>query len=404
MMQLRFEKRLVSHVPWGLLLFAMLVAALGVWNLASAARSAPDGGAALTVAASRAVNLPTWGIQGVFFCIGLLSVVGIALLDYRFIQRMAIPIYLLNLLALIALRFIGHKAKGAESWFAIGPVRIQPAEFVKIGMILMLARFYHDDYRPNQPAYGWRLWRPALIMAVPTVLVLVQPDLGTAMMLGLSGVTIILFGHVNKWVVGGMALGLLLASGIIWNDFVRSSATNRADGRVGTTIISHRLKPHQRDRIASWLDPESDLRGKNYHSAQSKIAVGSGGLTGVGWREGTQTGLSFLPEQHTDFIFSVWAEEHGFISCVLLLILYGGILLFSLGVAFNSRDRFGTFVAVGVAAMIFWQVFENIGMVTGLLPVTGITLPLMSYGGSSILSVMMSLGLLVNVSLRRHIF
>ncbi len=397
-MRLGFEKRLAAHIPWGLIFATVMVSVLGIWNLASAARSAPDG-AALSVAASRAVNLPTWGIQAVFLGLGLLTIVGIALLDYRFIQRMALPIYLLNLAALVALRFIGHKAKGAESWFAIGPIRIQPAEFVKIGMILMLARFYHDDYRPNQGAYGWKLWKPVLIMIVPTVMVLVQPDLGTAMMLGLSGLTIILFGHVNRWVVGALAVGFIAVSGIIWNDYVRNG------GAGGTsTVIRHRLKPHQSDRIASWLDPESDPRGKNYHSAQSKIAVGSGGLTGVGWREGTQTGLSFLPEQHTDFIFSVWAEEHGFISCVFLLCLYGGMLLFALGVAFNSRDRFGTFVAVGVAAMIFWQVFENIGMVTGLLPVTGITLPLMSYGGSSLLSVMMSLGLLVNVNLRRHIF
>jgi rod shape determining protein RodA len=137
---------------------------------------------------------------------------------------------------------------------------------------------------------------------------------------------------------------------------------------------------------------------------QSKIAVGSGGFLGKGWKEGTQTGLLFLPEQHTDFIFSVWAEEHGFLFCTLLIVLYGYILISALGVAFNARDRFGAFLAVGIAAMLFWQVFENIGMVTGLLPVTGITLPLMSYGGSSLMSVMLSIGLLVNISMRRHIF
>ena len=185
---------------------------------------------------------------------------------------------------------------------------------------------------------------------------------------------------------------------MIWNDYVRDPS----DGH--RTLVRHVLKKHQSQRIAGWLAPESDLRGSGYHATQSKIAVGSGGLTGKGWKQGTQTGLFFLPEQHTDFIFSVWAEEHGFLACLLLLGLYGLIFAFALGVAIQARDRFGAFVAVGVAAMIFWQVFENIGMVMGLLPVTGITLPLMSYGGCSMVSVMLSLGLLANIGMRRHMF
>jgi len=199
-------------------------------------------------------------------------------------------------------------------------------------------------------------------------------------------------------VVIAMAIGLLGVSAIVWNDYLRDSEDNHP------TLLRHFLKRHQSQRISSWLDPEKDLRGANYHSAQSKIAVGSGGLTGKGWGHGTQTGLFFLPEQHTDFIFSVWAEEHGFLACLLLLGFYGVILILSLEVAYNSRDRFGAFTAVGITAMIFWQVFENIGMVIGLLPVTGITLPLLSYGGSSMVSVMISLGLLSNIGMRRHIF
>jgi rod shape determining protein RodA len=270
---------------------------------------------------------------------------------------------------------------------------------MKIGVILMLAKIYHDDFRPNQAAYGLlRLWKPLLVVLVPFAIVLVQPDLGTAMMIGLSSLTVILFGRVRWYLVVVMVVGLLAAAGVIWNDYVRESPEPR------TTILRHHLKKHQSQRISGWLDPEADLRGSGYHAAQSKIAVGSGGMTGKGWREGTQTGLSFLPEQHTDFIFSVWAEEHGFLMCLLLLALYGGLFSLSLGVGFSARDRFGAFVAVGVTAMLFWQVFENIGMVIGLLPVTGITLPLMSYGGSSMLSVMISIGLLVNISMRRHMF
>jgi rod shape determining protein RodA len=381
-MQLSIEKRMVPHVPWGLIFCALTIAGLGIWNLASAAR----GGA-------------IWSTQGIYLGVGLFAALMVCLVDYRWIQRMTVPIYLINIAALIALRFFGHKAKGAESWFVLGPIRVQPAEFMKIGVILMLAKIYHDDFRPNQAAYGLlRLWKPVLVVLVPTAIVLVQPDLGTAMMILLSSLTVILFGRVRWYLVAVMVVGILAAAGVIWNDYVREAPEPR------TTVLRHHLKKHQSQRISGWLDPEADLRGSGYHAAQSKIAVGSGGMTGKGWREGTQTGLSFLPEQHTDFIFSVWAEEHGFLMCLLLLALYGGLFSLALGVGFSARDRFGAFVAVGVTAMLFWQVFENIGMVIGLLPVTGITLPLMSYGGSSMLSVMISIGLLVNISMRRHMF
>jgi rod shape determining protein RodA len=383
-MQLRIEKRMVPHIPWGLVFCVLTICALGVWNLASA---------------SRPPHAPVWSSQALYIGVGWVAVAVVCLIDYRWIQRMALPIYLLNIAALIALRFIGHKAKGAESWFVLGPFRVQPAEFMKIGVILMLAKVYHDDYRPHAESYGlFRLWKPALVVGVPAVLVLVQPDLGTCLMILLTSGTVILFGKVRWYLSSVLAAGVILVAGVIWNDYIREQPEPR------TTVVRHMLKPHQSQRISAWLDPESDLRGKGYHAAQSKIAVGSGGLTGKGWREGTQTGLFFLPEQHTDFIFSVWAEEHGFLLCLTLVILYGLIFVFALGVGFNARDRFGAFLAVGVTASLFWQVFENIGMVIGLLPVTGITLPLLSYGGSSMLTVMISIGLLVNVSMRRHMF
>ncbi|AGC44361.1 MULTISPECIES: rod shape-determining protein RodA [Myxococcus] len=383
-MQLRIERRMVPHVPWGLIICVLGVALLGIWNLASA---------------SRPPLAPVWSTQALYLGLGVAAVLVVCLVDYRWIQRMAVPIYVVNILALIALRFVGHTAKGAESWFAIGPFRLQPAEFMKIGVVLMLAKVYHDDFRPNEPSYSLlRLWKPVLVVAVPFILVLVQPDLGTALMIGLSSLTVILFGKVRWYLVATLLAAVLAGAIVIWNDYVRDVPEPRP------TIVRHYLKKHQSQRISGWLDPEADLRGSGYHAAQSKIAVGSGGVSGKGWREGTQTGLRFLPEQHTDFIFSVWAEEHGFVLCTLLLVLYGAIFIFGLGVGFNARDRFGAFVAVGVVAMLFWQVFENIGMVIGLLPVTGITLPLMSYGGSSMMSVMLSIGLLVNISMRRHMF
>jgi rod shape determining protein RodA len=270
---------------------------------------------------------------------------------------------------------------------------------MKLGVLLILAKFYADDYRPTEPSYGmWRLVRPVLLFLVPTALVLVAPDLGDAMMIGLSSVTIILFARVRRRVIVIGLIGLAAVSALIWNDFVRDPS----DGH--RVYIRAVLKHHQNQRIAQWLDPTSDLKGAGYHAEQSRIAVGSGGVWGKGWGQGTQTGLSFLPEQHTDFIFSVWAEEHGFLACTLLVFLYSLMLIFALAVGFNARDRFGAFCAVGVAAMLFWQIFENVGMVIGLLPVTGIPLPLMSYGGSAMVSVLLSLGLLANISMRRHVF
>ncbi|MFN0061282.1 MAG: rod shape-determining protein RodA [Myxococcaceae bacterium] len=384
-MALRIERRMLPHVPWGLIGVALLIALMGIWNLASA---------------SRPPHFPVWNRQLINLGVAWAVALGICLFDYRFIQRMAFPIYLVSVGSLVALRFIGHTAKGAESWFALGPIRVEPAEFTKIAVVLMLAKFFHDDYEPSQGPYGlFQLWKPLAIIAFPTALVLAQPDLGTAMMLGLSSLTMLLFARLERWVLGVGLAALLLGSLVIWNDYVRPQ---RADKPF--TVIRHLLKRHQSQRISGWLNPEADLRGSGYHAAQSKIAVGSGGFWGKGWRQGTQTGLYFLPEQHTDFIFSVWAEEQGFVRCVMLLALYGLLLLFALGIGLAARDRFGAFVAVGVASMVFWQVMENIGMVIGLLPVTGITLPLLSYGGSSMVSVMLSLGMLANIAMRKHVF
>ncbi len=382
-MELRAERRGLSNVPWGLLLLVLLTAGVGVYNLASASRPPAQ---------------PMWLSQSVYVVLGVLAVVAVAFVDYRFIQRMVVPIYLLNVAALIALKFVGHKAKGAESWFVLGPLRVQPAEFMKIGMVLMLAKYFHDEHRPTETSYGFlRLLPPAVIALLPTALVLSQPDLGTAMMMAFTTVTILLFARPRWTVLVAFGLVAAVGLGVLWNDYVREQQEPRF------TFIRHKLKKHQDLRITGWLDPTQDLKGSNYHAMQSKIAVGSGGVSGKGWMQGTQTGLRYLPEQHTDFIFSVWAEEQGLLKCLLLLLLYGGVLVGALSVALGAKERFGAYVAVGVAAMVFWQVFENIGMVTGLMPITGITLPLMSYGGSSIVSVMIGVGLLVNISMRRQL-
>ncbi|HEY0882704.1 MAG TPA: rod shape-determining protein RodA, partial [Archangium sp.] len=379
------ERRATANVPWVLVITVVLTAIVGIYNLASASRPPAS---------------PVWMSQLLYLGVGLSLVVGVALVDYRFIQRATIPLYLGNIAALIALKFFGHTAKGAESWFVVGPFRVQPAEFMKLGMVLMLAKYFHDDDRPNQPSQGFLRLVPAGVIAlVPTGIVLVQPDLGTALMMAFTAITIILFSKPTWPVMGVFALIGALGLGVLWNDYVREQPEEPR-----FTVLRHKLKKHQDARISGWLDPTSDLKGTGYHAMQSKIAVGSGGWSGKGWKEGTQTGLRYLPEQHTDFIFSVFAEEQGFARSLVLLVLYGVLLLAGLGVALTAKERYGAFVAVGICAMIFWQVFENIGMVTGLLPITGITLPLMSYGGSSMVSVMLGIGLLVNVSMRRQMF
>jgi rod shape determining protein RodA len=384
-MELRVQPRATANVPWALLGIVLLTAAVGIYNLASA---------------SRPPSSPVWSSQLLYLFVGIGAVVAVALVDYRFIQRATVPLYVLNIVALLGLKVFGHTAKGAESWFVLGPFRVQPAEFMKLGMVLMLAKYFHDDVNPPAKGYGfWKLAPPAALALFPIGLVLVQPDLGTALMMVFTALTIMLFAKPNWRVLTVLGVGAAVAVGVLWNDYVREQSV---EPRV--TVIRHKLKKHQDARISGWLDPTSDLKGSNYHAMQSKIAVGSGGWGGKGWMQGTQTGLRYLPEQHTDFIFSVFAEEQGFAKCLALLVLYGAMVLAALGVALTARERFGAYVAVGITAMIFWQVFENIGMVTGLLPITGITLPLMSYGGSSMVSVMLGIGLLVNISMRRQMF
>ncbi|HXX32193.1 MAG TPA: rod shape-determining protein RodA [Myxococcaceae bacterium] len=381
-MLVRVERRMVPHVPWALVAVTVALALLGIWNLASA---------------SRPPHTPLWTRQTVHLAVGFLAALGVCLVDTRFIQRMAWPLYGTCASLLLLLRIIGHRAKGEASWLALGPVRMEPAEFMKVALVVALARYFHDHAKRPDESYGLTdVWRPVLIAVGAAALVL--PDLGNTMMILLTAATVLLFARLRRALLVAGALAVVLLSALVWNDFVRDPS----DGH--RTVIKSILKRHQSARIAGWLYPDADLRGSGYHAAQSRIAVGSGGFLGKGWGQGTQTGLFFLPEQHTDFIFSVWAEEHGFLACLLLLALYGLIFTTALGVSFQARDRFGAFVCVGVAAMLFWQVFENIGMVVGVLPVTGITLPLLSYGGSSMVSVLLSLGLVANVAMRRHLF
>ena len=360
--------RLFSRLPWNLAAPVVLIAAVGVWNLASASRTA---------------HAPVWVAQLWWMGAGVALALLAAMLDDRTWLRLAYVFYGAVVVLLLAVLWKGRWVMGARRWLSLGPVTFQPSELAKIAVALALARWFHMDAgKKRAGSYGIRgLAVPIGLTLLPAVLVLRQPDLGTALMVVAVGATVIVLAGVRVRTLAGLLGTVAVAAVLVWPH----------------------LKPYQRKRIESFLDPGGDALGAGYHATQSMIAVGSGQGTGKGWGQGTQTALRFLPEQHTDFIFSVWAEEHGFLGCLLLVGLYLALVWAGLTVAGNARDRFGHFLAVGVTAMFFWQAAVNMGMVIGLLPVVGVPLPLMSYGGSAVLAAFLGLGLLVNVAVRRFV-
>ena len=361
------QRRLIAHFPWHVGFLVLAISALGVWNLASASRSA---------------HAPVWISQSWWMGAGMLVALGVALVDHRAFQRMAWVFYGVVLALLVLVHLKGRYVMGARRWLTFGPVNLQPSELAKIAVVLALAAFFAEDAERRRDGYGlFGLVIPLGVTLLPAALILKQPDLGTALIVVAVGCTQLLFAKV-RWVT----MVILLVGALL-----------------GGAVAFRHLKDYQRNRIASFLNPEADAKGAGYHAQQSIIAIGSGQGTGKGWGQGTQTYLSFLPEQHTDFIFSVWAEEHGFLGCVLLLLLYFALLASAVDIAGAARDRFGHFVAIGVTSMLFWHVFINVGMVIGLLPVVGVTLPLMSYGGSSVIAIYAGVGLLANVGMRRFV-
>jgi rod shape determining protein RodA len=360
-------RRLLSRFPWNLAALAALIAALGVWNLASASRTA---------------HAPVWIAQLWWMGAGAALALAVAFLDDRTFQRLAYVLYGIVVLLLLAVLLKGRLVMGARRWLALGPVTFQPSELAKIGVALALARWFHADARKRPGPYGLvRLAVPIALTLLPALLILREPDLGTALVVVAVGATVILFAGVRWQTVAGLLGTVAVAAVLVWPH----------------------LKPYQRKRVETFLDPGGDALGAGYHATQSMIAVGSGQGTGKGWGQGTQTALRFLPEQHTDFIFSVWAEEHGFLGCLLLIALYLALISAALTIAGNARNRFGHFLALGITAMLFWQAAVNMAMVVGLLPVVGVPLPLMSYGGSAVITAFLGLGLLMNVSVRRFV-
>jgi len=363
-------ERLGSNFQWGYLLLLLAICGCGLLVLSSAGYD-PEAGESRAMqkqALSMALGI------GAFFlaCFG----------SSNFWRRSAWLIYGVCLALLIFILAEGVVAGGARRWLDLGFFRMQPSEFMKIGLILCLARVLSSDRAPQDGHTLKTLFIPALTLIVPAALTLIQPDLGTALCQCLVGGSMIFLAGVKR----------------------RTIFTMATVAAVGAFPAWHSLKQYQRNRILNFISPELDPLASGYHAIQSKIAVGSGSWLGKGYLKGTQTQLRFLPEQTTDFLFSVLAEEWGFLGTMLVLVLYIVLIYRMLMVSSRAADRFSAMVTFGVAALFFWQVVVNVGMVTGTLPVVGITLPLLSYGGSSVLTLMFAAGLVAGVHSRRFLF
>jgi rod shape determining protein RodA len=314
--------------------------------------------------------------QGVRLAMGLVALVVLAHIPPRIFKSWALWIYLAAILMLVAVLFFGV-GRGAQRWLDLGVVRFQPSEAMKLALPLMLAMLLN---RRSLPPDWPTLLLAAVLIAAPVALIVMQPDLGTSVLVGTSGLCLLFLAGLRWRVILAMAAALAAAAPAVWMN----------------------LHQYQQHRIATFLNPESDPLGQGWNIIQSKIAVGSGGLTGKGWLSGSQSHLEFLPEPHTDFIFSVLAEEFGFVGVVAVLVLYGAIIGRGLYMASQCRDSFGRLLAGALVFMFFLYVAVNAGMVSGLLPVVGVPLPLISYGGTSAVTLLAGFGVVMSLYSRRR--
>jgi rod shape determining protein RodA len=351
------------RINWGLILVLTAIAAVGTVALYSAA-----GGRFDPWAARHAIR----------FGAALAVLLATALMPPKVWLWLAWPIYVVSLLLLVAVDVAGKTGMGAQRWLVVGPMQIQPSEITKVAVILVLARYYHGLTREQAARFLYTL-PPLAVILLPVALVMVQPDLGTAMMVLLGGAALLFVAGVRLWMFLAAAIAAVGCLPIAWSF----------------------MHEYQRKRVLTFLDPDRDPLGAGYHITQSKIAIGSGGLFGKGWLQGTQSSLNFLPEKQTDFIFTTFVEEWGMVGALVLLALFTLILVWGFSIALRSQHHFGRLVALGVTAMMFLYVFINTAMVMGLLPVVGVPLPLVSNGGTAMVSVMFACGLLIGVNVYR---
>lgn len=362
--------RKVLYLNWGLVLLLVAVAAMGVLMLYSVA-----GG-----------NMEPWAEpQLKRFAAGLVLMLAIALVPIWFIRNMAGVAYAISVLLLLAVEFFGEVGMGAQRWLDIGPIRLQPSELMKITLVMMLAAYYDwlDLKKVSRP-----LWVviPVLLTIIPTFLVVIQPNLGTSLMLLMGGGAVMFAAGVSLWY---FAVVILLGAGAVASVFYTRGTPWQF------------LHDYQYRRIDTFLDPTTDPLGAGYNIIQAQIALGSGGWSGKGFMQGTQSRLNFLPEKHTDFIFTTLAEEFGFVGAFSLLVLYGLIIFFCLASALKSKDRFSQLLLVGIGCTFFFYLAVNLSMVMGMAPVVGVPLPFLSYGGSAMLVIMVAFGVVQSAHVHR---
>ncbi|MBR1604884.1 MAG: rod shape-determining protein RodA [Alphaproteobacteria bacterium] len=354
-----------ANISFSYVLFICVLAGIGFVVLYSAANG----------------NWNPWAIkQLIRFGMGFCLMIVLALTDIRFFMRYAYVLYFITLLLLIAVEVGGHIGMGAQRWINLGIIKLQPSELMKISLVLALARYFHaTSLQTIRTIPG--IIPPALMALFPAALIVMQPDLGTSLMLVFTTVAIFFAVGVQLWKFALVGAGALSVMPIAW----------------------HFLHDYQKNRVLTFLDPERDPLGAGYHIIQSKIALGSGGIFGKGFMNGTQSHLNFLPEKHTDFIFTMLSEEFGMIGGVVIIVLNMLILIYSYAFAIRCASYFGKLVAIGLATNYFLYVFINTAMVLGLIPVVGVPLPLISYGGTVMLSIMASFGIILCVHINRNI-
>ena len=310
---------------------------------------------------------------------GICLMLILALSPIRWWFKAAYGLYVLGILMLLAVEISGHIGMGAQRWIVIGGVTIQPSEFMKLAVIVALARYFHSLHPMDRTRFVWML-PPALIIALPVALILKQPNLGTAT------------------IVTGICLAIWFAAGLQWR-YVLGAVVLLAS--AAPLVWKYGLYDYQRERVMTFLNPEADPLGAGYNILQSMIAIGSGGFEGRGYMQGSQGQLDFLPEKHTDFIFTMVAEEFGFIGSAGLLGCFCLLFIIGTGIAMRSSHRFGSFIAIGVTTFLWLHVMINTAMVMGLIPVVGVPLPFLSYGGTMLLATCMAIGLLQNAYIHR---
>lgn len=354
-----------QNISFSFVMLILMLAGMGVIMLYSAANG----------------HWSPWALNQLMrFGLGFAVMIVLALIDVRFFMRYAYLFYFLTLALLVVVEVGGHVGMGAQRWINLGFMKLQPSELMKIAMVLALARYFHSSSLQSiETTKG--LIAPTLMVLFPAFLVMTQPDLGTALMLIFTAGAMFFAVGVQLWKFGVILLGALITMPIAWN----------------------LLHDYQQNRVLTFLNPERDPLGAGYHIIQAKIALGSGGVFGKGFLKGTQSHLNFLPEKHTDFIFTMLSEEFGMIGAVFVVLINVLLIAYCFAFALRSTSYFGKLAAIGLATNFFLYVMINISMVLGLIPVVGVPLPLISYGGTVILSVMAGFGIILSVNINRNI-